>query len=622
MATSLQLVLDPSTGQLLFLPIPAGGGGTPGGADQSIQFNNAGSFDGFGSWDGTTLTVPGNVNPVTISGTSSEDTAVSYKGSEFSGANWSEGPTGTWTHTPGSDESLYCSLSGYTEGSVVSLHYDATLLAGNFSVALGGSFTINYGSIGSGSAVFNVLIPPGIGGSAYIEFRPTSDYDGVISGINVYKIPDIIDWTGVTAGNFSTGLYNLLPNGYASGPLVSLNLVGVEGYDNTGSYLISMSPLGGLSSQWSGNSGEYKLISFIANIFNDVGYQLQTYDGVNTYNASSTLSTVGQLNNSGALGYSFDNAIFSNQNIPATASLIQSNNLDTDPTSHAVVGAITAGIGAKAMFNFNTPSHAASLYLDDTTGLVGFAPDGSSAPVVTFNQTTGAFVSAGLAYPTSDAAAGYVMTTDGAGTLSLQPPGGSGSPGGADTSIQFNNGGSFGGFGFWDGSTVSLAPTGIADGYFSLTPNNANTTPAGNQGPAIEFGTGDFGGLFFVQAPNPATVGGFVSFTAPNVDYTKYASFQAIGDAGSNNPQFEFQVADGGNPAILQMDKGFDSTISFYSFDNGFTTIASLGNSSNPWANVYSSNYIVNGHAGASGTGTVISSITVENGIITAITVA
>jgi hypothetical protein len=32
--------------------------------------------------------------------------------------------------------------------------------------------------------------------------------------------------------------------------------------------------------------------------------------------------------------------------------------------------------------------------------------------------------------------------------------------------------------------------------------------------------------------------------------------------------------------------------------------------------------YSVNGNAGASGTGTVISSITVENGIITAITVA
>lgn len=32
----------------------------PGGADTQIQFNNAGSFGGFGSWDGSTLTLPGS----------------------------------------------------------------------------------------------------------------------------------------------------------------------------------------------------------------------------------------------------------------------------------------------------------------------------------------------------------------------------------------------------------------------------------------------------------------------------------------------------------------------------------------------------------------------------------
>lgn len=40
-----------------------GGGGTPGGSDTSIQFKNGSSFDGFGAWDGTNLSVEGGFRP-------------------------------------------------------------------------------------------------------------------------------------------------------------------------------------------------------------------------------------------------------------------------------------------------------------------------------------------------------------------------------------------------------------------------------------------------------------------------------------------------------------------------------------------------------------------------------
>lgn len=39
-----------------------GGGGTPGGSFNSIQFNDAGSFGGFGSWDGSTLNFAGTLD--------------------------------------------------------------------------------------------------------------------------------------------------------------------------------------------------------------------------------------------------------------------------------------------------------------------------------------------------------------------------------------------------------------------------------------------------------------------------------------------------------------------------------------------------------------------------------
>lgn len=43
----------------IYKAIAAGGGGTPGGANGSVQFNNSGAFGGFGSWDGSVnLTVP------------------------------------------------------------------------------------------------------------------------------------------------------------------------------------------------------------------------------------------------------------------------------------------------------------------------------------------------------------------------------------------------------------------------------------------------------------------------------------------------------------------------------------------------------------------------------------
>jgi hypothetical protein len=59
----------------------SGGGGTPGGADGSVQYNNAGAFGGFGGWDGSTLTVPGAVamSAGTVTAAPSVDTSIANK---------------------------------------------------------------------------------------------------------------------------------------------------------------------------------------------------------------------------------------------------------------------------------------------------------------------------------------------------------------------------------------------------------------------------------------------------------------------------------------------------------------------------------------------------------------
>lgn len=44
----------------------SGGGGTPGGALTSIQYNNAGAFGGFGTWDGSIFTVGGDLSATNV----------------------------------------------------------------------------------------------------------------------------------------------------------------------------------------------------------------------------------------------------------------------------------------------------------------------------------------------------------------------------------------------------------------------------------------------------------------------------------------------------------------------------------------------------------------------------
>lgn len=64
-------------------PLEAQGGGigSPGGSDTEIQFNESGAFGGFGSWDGTTAVIPGNIT-ASLNGDTGN---LYYGGLEFSG---------------------------------------------------------------------------------------------------------------------------------------------------------------------------------------------------------------------------------------------------------------------------------------------------------------------------------------------------------------------------------------------------------------------------------------------------------------------------------------------------------------------------------------------------------
>lgn len=52
-------------GNVLTIAATGGGGTSPGGTSGQVQYNNAGAFDGFGSWNGTTLAITGAISSTT-----------------------------------------------------------------------------------------------------------------------------------------------------------------------------------------------------------------------------------------------------------------------------------------------------------------------------------------------------------------------------------------------------------------------------------------------------------------------------------------------------------------------------------------------------------------------------
>lgn len=96
----------------------------------------------------------------------------------------------------------------------------------------------------------------------------------------------------------------------------------------------------------------------------------------------------------------------------------------------ATIEAVTTNVGSGTEafdFTFNLMAGGA-----DAAEKMKIASTGA----ITFNQA--------YTFPTADGNANDVLTTDGAGNLSFAAGGGSGTPAGANTEIQFNNAGAFG----------------------------------------------------------------------------------------------------------------------------------------------------------------------------------
>lgn len=160
--------------------------------------------------------------------------------------------------------------------------------------------------------------------------------------------------------------------------------------------------------------------------------------------------------------------------------------------------------------------------------------------------------------------------------------GGGGTPGGDPTSVQFNDSGAFGGFGSWDGTTLTIPSTGIYQEVVGL----GGTSTGGVPGPGIEVGNGIGIGL---QMSLPSLTGPIDgSFALSAIDATGLRSTQWVGysnfgggvsqqmqnvtEEGIYNVSFDDELASGGVGTA------------FYA---GGNTAVMLGRAAMPWSLLY-----------------------------------
>jgi hypothetical protein len=168
----------------------------------------------------------------------------------------------------------------------------------------------------------------------------------------------------------------------------------------------------------------------------------------------------------------------------------------------------------------------------DTDGDLSLTPNG-----------TGDLILDGLKWPQADGTADYVLKTDGSGQLSwTEQTGGGGTPGGSDTQIQYNSGGSFAGASglVTDGSNLTLNAQGD-----------------------LRFADSDSSNWVAFQAP--ATIASNVTWTLPSADGS---NGQVLSTNGSGTLSWASGGGGGssisaGDSSVEVTDTGSDGTITF-----------------------------------------------------------
>jgi len=401
-----------------------GGNSTPGGNNTQLQFNNLGTFGGIPdvTYDGSTLSL-GDISNITIGG----GTANYFLQTDGNGSL-------TWTpisiYIAGSNRQVQYNNNGVFGGNN-SFIFDSTTstltVAGN--IAATNIKTDHYLYANGHSVNFNAAA----GSSTEIQFNVNGDLAGS-SNLTFNSITNTLTVNGnITTTNIRADNYR-----YANGSLIDFAATGGA---NTDVQFNDDGILNG-TSNFTFNKANNALtvtgsvLSGNANLGNSV---------IGNYfiGSGAFLSNLPAANLVGSVPLAAQVSSAAQPNITSVGSL----------TSLIVIGNISsfgtiAGSSLTATSNVTAPNITAASTLT-STGTVNF----SGSPNVTLGSISNLHISGG--------SNNYVLTTDGNGTISWGP-GGSGTPSGSNTQVQFNDSGAFGGSAFltYNKSSTTLTVAG------------------------------------------------------------------------------------------------------------------------------------------------------------------
>jgi hypothetical protein len=163
------------------LSASGGGGGSPGGADTNVQFNNAGSFDGTANFTWEATGDPFSGGPVVGLGNGT-GIVVDGTGTNFGGMSIGLSPNSTASGGAG-DINIYGSSVSGTAGPTAS---SITIQAGDSNSAADGDGTAGSLNLYAGRSSNNAGTPNGSGGAITIQGAGTGDAVGDPAFIQVF----------------------------------------------------------------------------------------------------------------------------------------------------------------------------------------------------------------------------------------------------------------------------------------------------------------------------------------------------------------------------------------------------------------------------------------------------
>jgi hypothetical protein len=485
----------------------------PGGSNTQLQYNNNGALGGISTvtWDGSNINL-GSINSVKIGGgvngyVLQTDGSGNLTWTAQTGGNAGNGnPGGANSQVQYNNDGLFGGDAGFTYNNVTNTLYSDNIdVAGNVSIdanitALGNAYLGNISTTGFASVttlqvgttanlgdVGNVIIEGGSTGQ-YL----TTDGSGSLSWVTVtapaagantqVQFNDAGTMNGSSSFTFNKSTNtltstNYVGNGYGFTNVNGSNVIGTvnqAGYAAiaaiAGTVSVSAQPnitsTGTLTGLTVNGVANFANVSNVRILGGSSGYVLQT-DGSGhlSWTAQSGgggngtpggVTTQLQYNNAGSFG-GIPNVTFSSGNLSlgSVANVKMTGGtsgyiLSTDGTGNLSWIASTGSPGGtNQMVQFNDAGSFGGdvgFTYDSTTNILS-VPSIKSNTTANFTGATNVNLGNVANLHISGGLNGYVLQTDGSGNLSWTAGGGggNGTPGGANTQVQFNSDGTFGG---------------------------------------------------------------------------------------------------------------------------------------------------------------------------------